>query len=192
MGIDTDRIELDNEEAMIAKAKQDLQYFEPIYNKYYEAIFRYVFRKTDDENLAADLTSRVFMNAMHSISKYEYRGIPFGAWLYRIATNETYKYFRDRKKRLLSLEDHQVNMVMTCGELEDAGIEEKQQVLTALIKELSESEIKILELKFFENKNFREIAFILDKKESTIKMKMYRSLNKLKERFEKINKQSND
>lgn len=192
MGIDTDRIDLENEEAMIAKAKKDLQYFEPIYNKYYEAIFRYVYRKTDDEDLAADLTSKVFMNAMHSIKKYEYRGLPFGAWLYKIATNETYKYFRDRKKRLLSLEDHKVNLVMTCGELEDADIEEKQQVLSTLIKELSDSEIKILELKFFENKNFREIAFILDKKESTIKMKMYRSLNKLKERFENINKPGND
>lgn len=181
-----------DEEAMIAKAKIDLQYFEPIYNRYYEPIFRYVYRKTDNEELAADLTSKVFMNAMHSIERFEFRGVPFGAWLYRIATNETNKYYRDNKKRLLSLEDHKVNLVMNCGELEDADAEQKQRVLTELIQELSDSEIRILELKFFENKNFKEIAFILDKKESAIKMKMYRSLNKLKERYEKMNKLKDD
>ena len=188
----TNRNEWEEEEAWIAEAKKDLQFFEPIYNKYYEVIFRYIYRKTDDEDLAADLTSKVFMNAMHSLDKFEFRGVPFGAWLYRIATNETNKHFRDHKKRLLSLEDQKVNLVMTCSELDDADAEQKQKVLTELISELEEEEIRILELKFFENKNFKEIAFILDKKESAVKMKMYRSLNKLKERFEKMNKLSND
>ncbi|MEO9805577.1 MAG: sigma-70 family RNA polymerase sigma factor [Reichenbachiella sp.] len=192
MDTNTDRNDWNDEEAMIAKAKADLKFFEPIYNRYYESIFRYVYRKTDDEDLTADLTSRVFMNAMHSIGRFEFRGIPFGAWLYRIATNETNKHFRDNKKRLLSLEDHQVNLVMTCGELEDADAEQKQRVLTELIRELDDSEIRILELKFFENKNFKEIAFILEKKESAVKMKMYRSLNKLKERYEIMNKLKND
>lgn len=184
--------EIEDEAKMIAKAKQDLQYFEPVYNKYYESIFRYIHRKTDDEDIAADLTSRVFMNAMNSLDKFEFRGVPFGAWLYRIATNETNKYYRDNKRRLLTLEDHKVNLVMTCSELDDADMERKQTVLTELISELEEEEIRILELKFFEIKNFKEIAFILDKKESAVKMKMYRSLNKLKERFEDMNKLDND
>ncbi|MEP2024916.1 MAG: sigma-70 family RNA polymerase sigma factor [Reichenbachiella sp.] len=191
MNTEIDRKDWD-EEAMIAKAKKDLQFFEPIYTKYYELIFRYVYRKTDDEDLAADLTSKVFMNAMHSINKFEYRGVPFGAWLYRIATNETNKYFRDNKRRLLTLEDQKVNLVMTCDELDDANTEQKQKILTELISELEDEEIRILELKFFETKNFKEIAFILDKKESAVKMKMYRSLDKLKKRFEKMNKPNND
>lgn len=182
----------DDEEAMIAKAKTDLQYFEPIYNKYYETIFRYIYRKTDEQNLTADLTSKVFLNAMHALDKFEYRGVPFVAWLYRIATNETNKHFRDNKKRRLSLEDHKVSLVMTCTELEQTDAEQKQRVLTELIQELDDNEIRILELKFFENKNFKEIAFILEKKESAIKMKMYRSLNKLKERYEKMNELRND
>lgn len=192
MDTNTNRKDLEEEAAMVAKAKLDLECFEPIYNKYYESIFRYIHRKTDDEDLAADLTSRVFMNAMHSLDKFEFRGVPFGAWLYRIATNEINKHYRDDKKRLLSLEDQKVNLVMTCSELDDADAEKKQQVLTELISELEDEEIRILELKFFENKNFKEIAFILDKKESAVKMKMYRSLNKLKVRYEKMNKLKND
>ena len=192
MDTNTNGKEWDEEEAMISKAKADLKFFEPIYNKYYESIFRYVHRKTDDEDLAADLTSKVFMNAMHSLDKFEFRGVPFGAWLYRIATNETNKHYRDNKKRLLSLEDHKVNLVMTCSELDEADIEQKQKVLTELISELEDEEIRILELKFFETKNFKEIAFILDKKESAVKMKMYRSLDKLKKRYESMNKGRND
>jgi len=188
----TNQTEIEDEAKMIAKAKQDLQFFEPVYNKYYEPIFRYIYRKTDNEDAAADLTSRVFMNAMNSLDQFEFRGVPFGAWLYRIATNETNKHYRENKKRLLTLEDHKVNLVMTCSELDDADMEQKQKVLTDLIGELEEEEIRILELKFFEIKNFKEIAFILDKKESAVKMKMYRSLNKLKERFENMNRPNYD
>lgn len=192
MNNNTNQTEIEDEAKMIAKAKQDLQFFEPVYNKYYEPIFRYIYRKTDNEDAAADLTSRVFMNAMNSLDQFEFRGVPFGAWLYRIATNETNKHYRENKKRLLTLEDHKVNLVMTCSELDDADMEQKQKVLTDLIGELEEEEIRILELKFFEIKNFKEIAFILDKKESAVKMKMYRSLNKLKERFENMNRPNYD
>ncbi|MDW3212220.1 MAG: sigma-70 family RNA polymerase sigma factor [Reichenbachiella sp.] len=192
MDRDTNRNDWEEEEVMIAKAKTDLRHFEPIYKKYFEVIFRFIHRKTDDENLAADLTSKVFMNAMHSLDKFEFRGVPFGAWLYRIATNETNKHYRDNKKRLLSLEDHKVNLVMTCSDLDDADIEQKQKVLTELISELEDEEVRILELKFFENKNFKEIAYILDKKESAVKMKMYRSLDKLKKRYEKMNERKHD
>lgn len=188
----TNRNEREEEAMLIEKAKVDLQFFEPIYKKYYESIFRYLYRKTDDENLAADLTSKVFMNAMHSIKRFEQRGVPFGAWLYRIAINETNKYYRENKKRLLCLEDHKVGLVMTCNELDEADAEQKQKVLTELISDLEDEEVRILELKFFENKNFKEIAFILEKKESAVKMKMYRSLNKLKERFENLNQLKND
>lgn len=173
---------------MIAKAKLDLQNFEPLYNKYYESIFRFVYRKTDDESLAADVTSKVFMNAMNGLPKYEFRNVPFGAWLYRIAHNEVNKHFRSSKKRMLSLEDDKVNLVMSCEHLEDG--EEKLKVLYQLIEALGDEEIKILELKFFENKNFQEIAFILGKKESAVKMRMYRSLQKLKEKFQKLNKEN--
>ncbi|SMD34041.1 RNA polymerase sigma-70 factor, ECF subfamily [Reichenbachiella faecimaris] len=192
MDTHTNRNDWDEEEAMIARAKTDLLFFEPIYNKYYEVIFRYIHRKTDDEDLAADLTSKVFMNAMHSLDKFEFRGVPFGAWLYRIATNETNRHFRDNKRRLLSLEDQKVSLVMTCSELDEVDMEQKQRVLAELISELEDEEIRILELKFFETKNFKEIAFILDKKESAVKMKMYRSLDKLKRRYEKMNKGNND
>lgn len=174
-----------NEEAdIIRKAQQDIKYFEPLYNKYFDAIFRFLHRKTDDEDEAADLTSRVFLQAMNGIRKYEIRDVGFGAWLYKIATNESYKYFRKTKRRFLSLEDDKVNEVMTCGELED--MDEKIRLLRQMIEELKDTEVRILELKFFENRNFAEIAFILEEKESAVKMRLYRALDKLKKKYEEF------
>jgi RNA polymerase sigma-70 factor (ECF subfamily) len=186
LNIEENQNEIEQEAELIAAAQEDIQYFEPLYNKYYEAIFRFIYRKTEDEDIAADITSHVFMNAIKALPKYEVRSVLFGAWLYRIAHNETNKHFRNQKKKLLSLEDHKVNLVMSCDELEDG--EEKLAVLHKLIAELNDGEVRILELKFFENKNFKEIAFILDKKESAIKMRLYRSLNKLKKRYQQLNK----
>lgn len=179
---DSDQIK--DEAEIIEAAKSDLSYFEILYNKYYESIFRYVYRQTGDEDETADIVSKVFLNAIKALDKYEHRGFSFGAWLFRIASNETNKFFRGNKKRVLSLEEQRLNLVMECEPFEDNS--DRIGLLNTLIQELDDDEIKILELKFFEEKNFKEIAFVLNKNESTIKMRMYRALNKLKERYEQI------
>jgi len=174
-----------DEAKVIEQAKLDTSRFEPLYNKYYESIFRYIVRKTDDKAEAADLTSRVFLNAIKALPKYEFTGVPFGAWLYKIAANEVNRFYRNKKRRFLSLEDEKVNIVLTCDNIGDS--EEKQAVLMQLISELKDDEISILELKFFENKNFQEIAYIMEQNESRVKMRMYRALDKLKKKFESLN-----
>lgn len=176
--------QLQEEAAMIELAKSDIQHFEGLYNRYFEQIFRFIFRKTDDESAAGDLTQKVFMKAMDALPKYEFRNVPFAAWLYKIASNETNKYFRDTKKHFLSLENEKVNLVMHCDELDSD--EDRLAVLRDLINELDDDEIQILELKYFENKNFTEIAFILDRSESAVKMRMYRSLNKLRDKYKNL------
>ena len=86
---------------MIVLLKRDLKYFEPLYNKYFESIFRFIYRKIGDEAIVADVTSKVFFNAMKALPKYENRNVPFGAWLYRIASNESNKHFQTTKKQQL-------------------------------------------------------------------------------------------
>ncbi|WP_109832539.1 RNA polymerase sigma factor [Reichenbachiella versicolor] len=165
----------------IEAAKKDLKHFEPLYNRYFDQIFNFIYRKTDDEDLTADLTSKVFFNAMKSLKTYEFRGFGFGTWLYKIANNEVYGHFRNQKKAYLSLESDKVNSLMTCADLEDG--EEKMKLLSKMISSLKDKEVRLLELKYFENKTFEEIAFIMEMNESTVKMRLYRSLNKLKEKF---------
>lgn len=178
--------EIKEEERIIELSKKDISCFEALYNKYYESIFRYVHRQTDDEDETADIVSRVFLNAIKALHKYENRGLPFGAWLFKIASNETNKFFRGQKNRLLSIETSKLNLIMECDQLEED--EDRLRVVNQLVNQLEDDEIKILELKFFESKNFKEIAFVLNKKESAVKMRMYRSLNKLKELFDAMSR----
>ena len=81
----------------IKYAQENPRGFEPLYNKYYEQILRYIYQRIDDKEIAYDITSQVFLKALNNIHKYEYRGVPFASWLYRIAKSELYQSFRDKK-----------------------------------------------------------------------------------------------
>lgn len=172
--------ELDYVEA----AKQDSTKFGYLYDKYYEAVFRFVFQRVGDEDVTHEITSEVFFKALTNIKKYEYRGLPFSSWLLRIAQNETIKVFRQnsRSKVVKLKSDHLSNLV---NEVEEDQMEDlKPQLLNAL-KGLKETDLQIIEMRFFEGRPFKEIAEILDKKESAVKMKVYRILEKLQEKIKK-------
>ena len=80
--------EVKSERELINLAKKNSKYFEPIYKKYHEQIFRFVYQRLNNEDDAADITSQVFLKALLNLEKYEFRGFPFSSWLYRIALNE--------------------------------------------------------------------------------------------------------
>ena len=89
----------------VEAAKSDPARFSVLYEKYYKVIFIFIFRRTGEEELAADITSNTFLKAMLALPKYEYKGVPFSAFLFRIALNEINMYFRKSKKeRVVSLE----------------------------------------------------------------------------------------
>ncbi|MDP4680039.1 MAG: sigma-70 family RNA polymerase sigma factor [Cyclobacteriaceae bacterium] len=159
--------EIIREEQIIEASKKDLSKFEYLYNKYCESIFKYVYYRIGDEQETADVVSKIFMNAMNALQKYECRGLPFGAWLYRIASNETKKHFRGNKNIALCLEEQKLADLWTCGEIDNE--EYKLDIIHKLIEHLNDEEITILQMKYFEEKNFKEIAQLLNKKESTIK-----------------------
>jgi len=178
---------LPNEGTLIAEAKRDIQRFEPLYDHYYEQIFRFVFRRSDDEATAADLVSQVFYKALGGLKNYQYTGIPFGAWLHRIASNEVKKYYRNKgTKQVFSLEEDQVKDLIDADNEEDTDLKIRQ--LVTFLGELEGDELTVMELRFFEDKGFKEIAYILDMKESAVKMRTYRTLDKLRKLFKiKVN-----
>ncbi|QSE98183.1 RNA polymerase sigma factor [Fulvivirga lutea] len=175
--------ELANEQDLIARAKRDAEAFGEVYNRYFERIFNFILRRTDDEAISDDLTSQTFLKAMQSLKRYEYRGVPFSAWLYRIAHNEVNKYYnKQKRKKVFSLEQEQLFEFIQPEE-EAAFDEEKLAELMEVLKELPTEAVEVLELRFFEEKNFKEISYILNIGESGAKMRLYRAIDKLKERF---------
>ena len=174
--------EIRNENEVIERSKKDVRAFGEIYEKYFDRIFNFIYRQTDDEETAGDLCSQTFVNALNSLKKYQFRGFPFSAWLYKIAGNEVNKHYRKNKgKQVFSLEEMKVReMIELTDETWD---EELIQLLLDYMKELPTEMLQVLELRFFEDKDFKEIAFILDMTESGAKMRTYRALDKLRQNF---------
>lgn len=174
--------DLQEELAIINQAKKNPEAFGLLYEKYYKEIFIYINKRIDNLSIASDLASQVFLKAMTHLPKYQFKGFPFSSWLYKIATNQVNQFFRNSKnKRVISIEDFYVNKIFS--ELEDEKEIKQVEQTTLLIKllnELEESELQILELRFFEEKAFKEVAYILDITENNAKVKTYRIIEKLK------------
>jgi len=166
----------------VQEAKKDPQRFAPLYKKYYEQIFRYIYQRMDDEEMAFDVTSQVFLKAMNNLHKYEFRGVPFSSWLYRIAKSELYQSFRDKKaERTVNIDKVQLSGVI--DEIETDENEENKQRLIQCIAKLKEADIQLIEMRYFEKRSFREIGEILDITENNAKVKSFRALEKLKKQF---------
>lgn len=174
--------EIREELLILERARKDAREFGALYEKYFDRIFYFVLRQVDDEELAGDLCSQTFVNALNHLPRYEFRGLPFSAWLYRIATNEVNKHYRKTKgKRVFSLEEAKVKEL--AERTDDGWDEDLIQRLLNYMKDLPTDMLQVLELRFFEDKDFKEIAFILEMTESGAKMRTYRALDKLRKQF---------
>jgi RNA polymerase sigma-70 factor (ECF subfamily) len=171
--------ELEAEWQTIQAAQGDPAHFRSLYERYYEPIFRFLFRRTADADLTADLCSLVFLKAMQRLPMYTYQGVPFSAWLFRIASNEMAQHFRQFKtQRYISTEEVQL------GDMADAITEEPDYDrlgdLVQALDQLRPEELLLIELRYFEQRPFQEIADILGIKEGNAKVKTYRILEKMK------------
>ncbi len=163
----------------VEAAKADPARFNVLYDNYYKSIFVFVYRRTGNEELSADITSQVFLKALINIKKYEFKGVPFSAWLFRIAFNEVNMYFRkNNANRVVSL-DQSCIIQIAAEVLEDDNTQAQQRMMTAL-KQLDSDDIQLIELRFFEKRSFAEVGEITGITENNAKVKVYRILDKLK------------
>lgn len=171
--------EIQQELSIIEAARADPRVFGTLYEKYFDRIFNYIYRQTDDEDLTADLCSQTFLQALNHIGKFEFRGVPFSAWLYRIASNEVNKHYRKRKRQqVFSIEENLVRDLV-----DQSWDNDLIDRVVVYLKDLPTEMLQVLELRFFENKDFKEIAFILNITESGAKMRTYRALDRLRKNF---------
>src|SRR5688572_17816057 len=175
-----DEIRLEYE--VLERSKADPRAFGVLYEKYFDRIFNFIYRQTDDEELTGDLCSQTFMQVLKNVDRYQFRGIPVSAWFYKIASNEVNKHYRKRKQvKVFSIEESRIRELMDYAD-EEYDEEIIQRLLT-FMKDLPTDMLEVLELRFFEDKDFKEIAFILDITESGAKMRVYRALDRLRKKF---------
>ena len=179
-----------SEQQVIEAAKQNPENFGPLYDKYYKQIFGYVYQRLDCKDTAFDLTSQVFLKALSNINKYEYKGVPFASWLYRIAHSEVMQLFRT-KKNLRTVNADISDLKNICEEVEEEYLEQYKNILMKVIKDLPEDDLQMVELRFFEKRAFKEIAEILNITETNAKVKLYRILDRVKKTLTKNHKYGN-
>lgn len=174
--------EIRNEYSILERSRKDARAFGELYEKYFDRIFNFIYRQLDDEDLTADLCSQTFINALNNVHRFEFRGVPVSAWLYRIAANEVNKHYRKQKStRVFSIEEFRVKELVEMGT--DGYDEDLIQRLIGYLKQLPTDMLEVLELRFFEDKDFKEIAYILSITESGAKMRTYRALDRLRKNF---------
>lgn len=181
--------ELNVEWQEVQAAQADPRAFKPLYQRYYEPIFRFIYRRCEDEATAADICSQVFLKALKKLKTYEFRGLPFSAWLYRIASNEVTMFYRQQKRERTVSADTSIYHELVDEDsihVDDTPEEESlEQMLRSALQSLKPEELSLIELRFFEQRPFAEIADILGISEANAKMRTYRILDRLRKKMPK-------
>ena len=170
---------------VIALAKKKSKHFGVLYDRYFEKLFRFVFKRLGgNENIAGDLTQQTFLKAMGNLHKYEDRGFPFSSWLYRIAQNEVNMYFRSQKKAFtVEINENQLSGLAEEMQVHRYMSAEEQEMLVEIMNSLDQEHLDLIELRFFQGMSFKEIADIYNISEANAKMRTYRILEKMAKRW---------
>ena len=174
-----------NEADVLARASQrDRDAFGELYAHYIDRIFNYVYYRTGNTHDAEDITARVFQRAMNHIHNYTDRGVPFSAWLYRIAHNLVANWHRDRsRKQEIPITDMPV--LPAKGDHPETKLvrTEEQDALLKLIRKLPPERQQLLILKFVEDLSNAEIGQIMGRSEGAIKSLYHRTLLALRDQI---------
>jgi RNA polymerase sigma-70 factor, ECF subfamily len=174
--IDTDEL------ALIEAARLDPGAFKELYGKYFDRIYRYIWFRVSTPEDAADLTQQVFMQAFNSLPKYQNRGLPFSAWLFRIARNKLVDASRQRRPDISW--ENLPEPVQPHDDLNPEGAMLQQEALNDLrrmVAQLDPEKRELLSLRFAADLSSREIAAVVGKSEAAVKKQLTRIIQTLKE-----------
>ncbi len=167
---------------LVQRARSDAGAFGELYQRYVGKIYSYIYYRTGNAHEAEDLTARVFHRALVHIETYVERGLPFSAWLYRIAHNLVANWHRDRSRRKVIPLDEFVAAGLRSEAPEGlAEQQEEHEALLAAIRRLPEERQQLLILKFVDRLSNVDIGAIMDRSEGAIKSLYHRTLQALRE-----------
>ena len=163
---------------LVEAAQKDPGRFGDLYELHFDLVYAFVSRRVENRDVAEDLTSEVFHKALANLHRFEWRGVPFGAWLIRIAANAITDQAK-RTERELSFEDPpEISAKPRVEQAQDLAR------LFRLVNELPEDQRNVLVMRFAEEKSIREAAQQLGKSEGAVKQLQFRGLENLRVRLE--------
>ncbi|MBI3243336.1 MAG: sigma-70 family RNA polymerase sigma factor [Chloroflexi bacterium] len=168
--------------ALIERAKADPVAFGELYERYVGKIYNYIYYRTGNEHDAEDLTARVFFRAMKRLPSYTDRGLPFSAWLYRIAHNLVANWHRDQgRRKIVPLDEYIVHGLQSEAPEYAAESREDQDFLLEMVRRLPAERQQLLVLKFIEQMSNAEIGAVMNRSEGAIKSLYHRTLVDLRD-----------
>lgn len=184
-----------DEKDLLERIRQRPESFSELFRLYYKQIFGYIIRRTGSFDDTADIASDTFLKAFHNINNFRYTGISVKIWLYRIATNEVNLYFRNKQKHTsiferIITEDQDIfrNYIAEDRKEIESELQKHNQFLSVLkkLKTLPVKYQEVIALRYFEGKDNKEIAEILNINEGTLKSLLSRGLEKLRQKCNQI------
>lgn len=157
----------------IEAAQQDPSRFADLYERNFERVYAYIVSRVHDRDLAEDLTAEVFHQALAKIGSFEWRGVPFAAWLIRIASNAIADRWQ-RNAREPLLPDEPIEEPGTTDQIE------RRAILSELVEALPEDQRHVVLRRFIDQRSIREIAQEMDRSEGAIKQLQFRALQTLR------------
>jgi len=169
-----------DEESLVRRAQQrDEEAFATLYEEHFDKIYRYVTLKIGDQAEAEDLTQQVFVKALQSISSFKWKGIPFSAWLFRIAHNQVVDYFRKKKRYATVPLDESLTGSDIDPQLAAERKLEIEQLLLAT-KRLTEAQREVISLRFAGELSVAQVAKIMGKSEGAVKALQHSAIASLR------------
>lgn len=170
--------EAEDERLLIEAAQRDPSCFAELYERNFERVYAFVAGRVHSRAEAEDVTSEVFQRALANLRRFEWRGVPFAAWLYRLAANAV----ADRRQRA----GREAELPASADAIEDPVAMrqvEERAILFGLVSELPPDQHRVVIMRFVEQKSIREIARELRRSEGAVKQLQFRALGNLRARL---------
>lgn len=159
---------MQDEESLVRRAQhRDQEAFAQLYEEHFDKIYRYVTLKIGNETEAEDMTQQVFLNALQSISSFKWKGIPFSAWLFRIAHNQVVDYLRSKKRTAVPLNESLASNDNNPQLVVEQKLDIEQLLLAT--KQLTEAQREVISLRFTSELPIAQVAKAMGKSQGAVK-----------------------
>jgi len=165
-----------DEESLVQRAQaRDPEAFNQLYEAHFEKVYRYVAMRLGNGMEAEDVTQEVFLKALGSISSFRWKGVPFLAWLYRIARNQVIDHYRKRPKTPpVSINDLQIPEEGNPVEIAEQKSEFERIMKAA--RKLTEAQREVIALRFVSDLSIAETAHVMRRSEGAVKALQHSAL----------------
>lgn len=163
----------EDEATLVSEAQRDPRRFGALYERNFDVVYAFVSRRVGSRAEAEDVTATVFYKALANLAGFEWRGVPFAAWLVRIAANEV----SSLRRRAVS-----VTQVDVPVEVDLEGLEQRAR-LFAELRKLPADQRRVLAMRFGEDRPIAEVATVLGRSEGAVKQLQFRALAAMRKRM---------